>query len=549
MATTEQLMAALKKADAAAQAGDKGAAEDARKIAQLIAQQRSAVGKPAQQPTPEGYDFSWGEMASNIPESGAKWAKETGTGLYQTVTSPWETAKTLGKVAAGGMQRLIPGKQDWEQQYFDPVANFYSDRYGSWDQFKQTAEQDPVGTLADIALAPTLAGGALKAGSVVPRVIGKAGLGPVTDLAGRGGQLMSAAGSGLLHTGAALDPLNLAVNATIRPVARTAAFLAMDPDTPANIWNKAAKPTSRATFGDVDRQVQVANTALQEGLDTGFKVRLRPNRKTANYVQELRKEVGGEIGKLIRKSTEGGSMISRESLFQFWDNLKKKYASPYLLDAEKNAKIIDDMRQSYTDYMDRMMPGETLLTPKQVQKFKTRIYDLIQPKNFLEQPTEAKVAGLRSASRAAKKELEKVTAPFVEKGQKNITELNDRWGKLQDLANTLPQPTRRLGNLNFMGLGTPLRMGAGSAIGGMLFGPGGVIPGAAVGTAATIMDMPAFKFRMAENLYQMLNSPIIDPRVQRKLIGDFRNVLQELETITSKVQQEDPKEEFRPISP
>lgn len=103
----------------------------------------------------------------NLPESAAQY----GSDMVQPFIHPIDTAKGIAKVAAGGIQKLIPGEQSYEP-FADAVGQFFSDRYGGWENVKRTMANDPVGFLGDIST--VLSGGGTLAARG-PGVVGKVG--------------------------------------------------------------------------------------------------------------------------------------------------------------------------------------------------------------------------------------------------------------------------------------------------------------------------------------------------------------------------------------
>ena len=164
--------------------------------------------------------MKWGnvglEAIGNIPKSAGEFAGN----IYQAVTSPIQTAKNIGSLAAGLVDRgatklesAVPesirnainsatggGAIDapgWEKSraLVDAAGNMVSDRYGGAENVKKTIASDPVGVLADVSALLT-GGGTLAA--KLPGTIGK--LGKMTAMAGK-----------------TVDPINIAGKA-ISPV-------------------------------------------------------------------------------------------------------------------------------------------------------------------------------------------------------------------------------------------------------------------------------------------------------------------------------------------
>ena len=151
--------------------------------------------KPAEQPK----ERSWGDVGvsavKNLPSS----AYEFGKGLYSAVTNPVETVKGLGTVAKGAAQNLLPealvGSAPEAQAAASKLADFYKQRYGSMEGFKEALATDPVGILADASTVFTGGGAA----------VGKL-------------PMMAKAGQVVSKVGSAVDPLAAALRATGKAV-------------------------------------------------------------------------------------------------------------------------------------------------------------------------------------------------------------------------------------------------------------------------------------------------------------------------------------------
>jgi hypothetical protein len=128
---------------------------------QFDVQTRQNVGA---EPQRRNYAISEVPMAAvtNIPKSTA----EAAMGIYQAVTSPIETAKTIGDVLAGGVYNILPKEAVSFIDKFDSnpankeraiktanaVGGIYTDRYGDWEKIKRTMAEDPIGAISDLSL-------------------------------------------------------------------------------------------------------------------------------------------------------------------------------------------------------------------------------------------------------------------------------------------------------------------------------------------------------------------------------------------------------------
>jgi hypothetical protein len=114
-------------------------------------------------------DLSWGDVASqaveNTPSSALQLAKDT----VQPILHPIDTAKSLGSIAVGAAQKVIPGIGYSYVPYADAVGEHFKNRYGSVEGFKNTLATDPVGAAADAA---TILTGGAAAADRIPGIAG-----------------------------------------------------------------------------------------------------------------------------------------------------------------------------------------------------------------------------------------------------------------------------------------------------------------------------------------------------------------------------------------
>jgi len=144
---------------------------------------------------------SVGGFVGNAASSFGKAGAEIVGGLAAAVASPIKTAGALGSVALGGVQKLIPGKQDSEE-VFDSLADSMSEKYK--DGLFNALYTDPFGVALD---ASTVLGG----GGIALRAAGAAG-----NLAkvGKAASVVSKVGKAATVAGDVVDPLYWAMKAT-----------------------------------------------------------------------------------------------------------------------------------------------------------------------------------------------------------------------------------------------------------------------------------------------------------------------------------------------
>lgn len=476
---------------------------------------KSASSTPMEQITSEAktppVDFSWAEMAGNIPSSGRKWAQDTFEGMTQLVTSPIETAKAIGNVALGGVQKLIPGEQSSEPA-FNTLADFYGQRYGSMDQFKQTAMEDPVGVLSDASTALFLGAAPLKAAGAASKVAGAPGL-----LSSLGG-----AGNLLGKTAAALDPLNLAWNVTGRPAGRLASHVFASTK-PHDLWLSAAKLPTGLDDKTPGTRLAIAETALSRNI--------KPTRKGITKLDSLLGNVKDQINARLDALTSAGHVIHKDSLVKYFDELIDDHGGVKLFGGQDKARLLT-IKQNFLDHLDEVAPGRIYLRPEEVQKFKTDAWKQAGGKAFGERSLQMDKAAAKAAGRAAKEELEVIDdmlrsqTPGVP-----LEAMNQEYAELAKLRNVLPKPAGRIENLNLGGLSLPIGIGSGAAAGGMMAGPVGAKIGAAAGALRGIVDNPGVKLKMAQGLYNAQNSFPFSLVPKKEWPALARQMMQEAELI------------------
>ena len=90
--------------------------------------------------------------------------------VVDMITSPIETGKAILHVISGYLQKALPEEADsflpegWQNDelYAEAVNEFYKDRYGSWEGFKDNLAENPVSILADAYIAKGVISGVTK---------------------------------------------------------------------------------------------------------------------------------------------------------------------------------------------------------------------------------------------------------------------------------------------------------------------------------------------------------------------------------------------------
>ncbi len=350
-----------------------------------------------------GTDFSFKEMASNIPSSAGKYAKD----IYSAARHPVETGKAVGSLLGDAVSgryaqeiaRVATG-QDPSQGISGAVHSGIKGRYGTSQDAVNTIEQDPIGFLADIS-----------------------GIGAFSAF----------------KPARALEP----VRAATKP-ARAAAKKLVPKDKPADLYQKSAKFSTSPTVLSKGKRDQIIQTALDEGA--------MPTPKGLEKIQGRIGVLNQQIDDLITQSTKAGSEIPTQAVLAPLKQLRAKKGG-FKIESSQDLKFIDDFENQFK----ATFGNKATVTPKELQRFKVDAYDKISWDARRMAGTPIKEDTYKAVARGAKEAI----AEEIPEASKINKVLSD----LYSLEPHLERSARRVGNRNPVGLTTPINIGAGGYAG------------------------------------------------------------------------------------
>lgn len=398
-------------------------------------------------------DMDWKEAVleglGNVPES----AGETARGLFNAVIHPIDTAKGLGGLVVGGVQKLIPGTQEQEEN-FDLMIDFYKDRYGSVEGFKRASIKDPVGVLADGASF------AMPGGALIKSLGTTAKVGALTKV-----------GAALQKVSTAVDPLSVAAKVVRAPLGL------VPKGTPGKMYAKAVKFSSSLPIEEAQKLV---NTALAE--------KIMPTISGLNNLRSKINLANKEISDLIAVSKSSGQGVKLSSLVKNMEKIKEATVSAR--DIKTVNKVVDDFKARYVE------PGiETDITVsvEKAQQIKQRIYKELEgayAKNNLKPVnTETRMAIASNAREA------------IEQLVPEIKQLNAKDGSMIALRKALESRVATISKGEIINISNAARITAG----GMLGGAVGVGAGITVG----ILQHPLVRAKLAIVLNDLKNANVV----------------------------------------
>jgi hypothetical protein len=390
----------------------------------------------------------------NIPSSAVQFGKDITTPIHSPVQFAKGTYGLLQGVAdsVDPMRPLAEAAGIEQADNSAPVTQmieFYKDRYGGWDKFKQTLAQDPVGVLADFATVLMGSGAALK---------------PVATATKSG--TVAKIGQALTATGTAIDPVNIATQATIRPVS------AAVKNVPKRMYESALKLST--VLDDATR-----NRMIETGLEAG----LVPSKRGLDKARQMISDLNTTIDRVIDQLATDGKTVDTYELFRNIDDVRRE---AYLSDDPiKNIRAIDQVETSIQWGLEQAGKKDKL-SARDVQDLKKRIYKAVtyehRERGPLYRDTTKKVI-----ARAAKEELE-----FL---YPELKALNAKDGALIELYSSLEQAANRISNRDLMGLNVTTKATVGAVYAQAANIPAGV--GMGSGIALGLIDTPKIKSRLA----------------------------------------------------
>ena len=396
------------------------------------------------------FQFSAKETAKNLGPSIVKEAKN----LVGAITQPLETAKSLGNLSLGVLEKAIPGKTYPHEKYADAMGEYFSNIYGSKDAFLSELQNNPASVLSDLSTVVT--GGATTAAKVAS--LSKLGAKTVPTL------------EKVAQVGTAIDPLNLAANTAMygatKAIPTTVAPKLYES---AAKWSTTLKPEERAA---------ITETALKNQIPLSY--------EGLGKVQSKLGELGNKMDNLIANATDQNIKIPATKVLESLKDVKKT-SGGFKIEAAQDIKEINDIEQRFKTYLKQNKI--TSVTPQQLQEFKADAYKRIDFGRAPEKPSIAKEQAYRSMANVAKTSLE----GFIPE----LKSINTQYGALRELQPNLQRAVGRIENRDLFSLGGAAKTGAGAAIGG--------IPGAGLGFAQSLLEAPTIKSKAALNLYKKQN--------------------------------------------
>lgn len=402
--------------------------------------------------TQEG--MGWGDVATEAVKNVIPSAKRAAGEIWDAVSDPVGTAKAVGNVALGGIQKLIPGEQE-EEKYADAVGQYFADRYGSMEGFKKSLAYDPVGVLSDLSSVFTGGAGLAK------------GLGKAAGVASaRAGANLATVGKGLEKAARYTDPVQ--VPAFL--LGKTADIGYGRTMTAAQkLYQSALKPsTAKYTPDQITGMVQAA---LDERIPVTASGVNKANRRIA--------ELGEQLDRKIADADAVGRAIDPEQIAKgaLWSPARQELAntnSPFAR--------INQFDNAVAEYLDAHGADSTVSAAQAGKKATYKTHSRAYQNN---------TPDMRPGRTAAEMELARQQRMAIEQAVPEARDINRAEGNLIGLRDELERAAIRTGNNNPISLSGMI---TGAATGGA---SGNLGLGAGMAALTSLAGSPGIKSRAA----------------------------------------------------
>lgn len=399
--------------------------------------------------------MTWGDVASSAVENIIPSAKRAGGEMWDAITDPLGTAKNLGKVALGTVQKVIPGEQEYEKNA-DAVGRYFAERYGSIEGFKKSLAYDPVGVLSDLSTVFTGGSGLVR------------GLSKATSAANmpRATGALTRASEGMGTVGRVTDPLNMAVRGLGK-----AADLGYGRDVTAaqKLYQSALKPST------VRYSPEELTDIVQAGIEERIPVTKRGWNKATSRIEQL----NSELEQKIAKADAAGRKIDPEQIAKdtLWSPTREEITQ--LNTPLQKLRQFDDAVGEYLEaHMGDTSVGSAQASKKATYKAHERDYRNNSP-------------DMKPGKTMADMELARQQRKAIEGAVPEAREINRAEGNLIGLRDELERASSRTGNTNPFSL--PALIG-GAATGGAT---GNFGAGATMAAILSVLGSPGVKSRSA----------------------------------------------------
>lgn len=423
------------------------------------------IGKDVKLDKPDDFiqPLSFKQVISGAISNAPRSAKQFAEDLITPFLNPRQTKIAVAKLVEGLGNKLVPGRQE-NEQIVDDVVDVFKERYGGVENFKRTLSEDPIGAAGDIA------------SILVPAAATAKAIGGVSKI-----KTISKAGEAAAKVGGIIEPTT-----ALRKATKATARAIIPKGFASNLFESAAKFSN--TIPEA-RRARLIETSLDNRINL-----------TVGGVDKIRERINAyneRITEIINKSVTSGSELPINALFNEFGSLRKEFSGKPMT---RNAQISQIAKEQSEFFKNT---GKKTLTPKEAQELKVRIYK--ETENYYNKIADspASIKAQQAVARSAKNFLEEVSS--------EIKGVNVNLGAMKELLEPISKSAKRIKNRDLVGVGVPLKGGAGGVIGGPV--------GVALGVGIGLLDTPLIKSKIAIIVNSLKKTGAVLPK--DSILGKF----------------------------
>ena len=318
----------------------------------------------------ESHPAAWQDVAKAAAQNFLPSLGRAAVGVYEAIRHPMDTAHTIGQLGVGidskiegyAGKKQDPAQKAKDESLVDALADSYKDKYGSLEQIKHTAANDPASLMMDLSAVlgapemalgkvPGVVGGAARASGTVGRAVN-----PFNPLGVLGGTSSEAASTAkvLDRSGNFTPEVNDAIKAATNGKLSAADFI--DPTNP-SVQHEAAAVLSQK--GVTPASINEASLRSQ-GLDAPMPVVTGlPSAPAAQQaVDDAIRSNQGRLGELATKisGSEAPSMSDVAAhLEQAQINSHNTVQANYAKFAQNNGEFHPDIANTVTQEIEKSL--------------------------------------------------------------------------------------------------------------------------------------------------------------------------------------------------
>ena len=332
------------------------------------------------------FDFDARNMARNLVPS----LKKEGAEILNAITNPLETGESIFNMIVGGVQKLDPtgflGTN--KEKYAEAIADYYAEKYGSFNAFKRELENNPAGVLGDASMFVTGGAGAVKLGAKL----------------GATGNIVDKVATTVGKVGASVDPFNLALNVPLAGAGRVINASPLKDTLAPSLYEASLKPNPSALKSKRDRAVR-----------TGLDEKLPVNRTSQLHISDTLAELGKKVDDIIESSDVD---IPVEKLFETFDSLVNEFNVVGDVNSKGNLAEIAKLRNKF----EASLQKKRNLSPAEFQKIKKIYANQADYNKVNQQGTRVDESFYREIAGNAREAVSDAI-PAVKAGNKRMTDL------------------------------------------------------------------------------------------------------------------------------